>query len=518
VAFMLDVGPSAAVSTNSTRWVCVMVVWCGWKNHFAAPVVVISLSSSAPDDCAASRPSTRSPARGTSRLSADTVCEVPERVHGSPTTMSSSSPTSRSTMADQVTPVAEVRVKSIFPTDRSASVIRCARTCRVRLSSTIGSPTCTHPAGTLTRIVELMTKHMSRTTSPTARPVANGTSRMLASPPERPTRYPILVGLRYSGIDHAQHGDLVDAHLGADALAVILPHEDGHGPGALKVHRGVGGVLLPGGGLLGAVQPDAGLDARGARVDLGGAHPEPDLVAQRPRGDDAAGGRLQIALGGALLQREVHLQRPGRARAAQGDVGAVLDVRSERTARGHGDDAVADRAGLLADDADHLDGLLAVGRRADVAAARAGGRSLPDRRAGADAPVRGDVDQAVGAATGGVADAACGHGALEVVLEVDDRDRGRGAAAGGAQDDRPLRQPGRGVVEVEHREPDAEALGERGVRGALGGGDQLADLVVVRTPTLDRELNVSVLDRKSTRLNSSHVKTSYAVFCLTKKT
>src|SRR5690606_25018410 len=152
-----------------------------------------------------------------------------------------------------------------------------------------------------------------------------------------------------------------------------------------------------------------------------------------------------------------------------------------------------DRAGLLADDADHLDGLLAVGRRADVAAARAGGRSLPDRRAGADAPVRGDVDQAVGAATGGVADAACGHGALEVVLEVDDRDRGRGAAAGGAQDDRPLRQPGRGVVEVEHREPDAEALGERGVRGALGGGDQLADLVVVRTPTLDRELNVSVL-------------------------
>src|SRR5690606_2768633 len=146
-----------------------------------------------------------------------------------------------------------------------------------------------------------------------------------------------------------------------------------------------------------------------------------------------------------------------------------------------------------ADDADHLDGLLAVGRRADVAAARAGGRSLPDRRAGADAPVRGDVDQAVGAATGGVADAACGHGALEVVLEVDDGDWGRGAATGGAQDDRPLRQPGRGVVEVEQLEPDAEPLGERSVRGALGVGDQGADLVVVGPRGVD--LHVAVLVR-----------------------
>src|SRR5690606_36290174 len=33
-----------------------------------------------------------------------------------------------------------------------------------------------------------------------------------------------------------------------------------------------------------------------------------------------------------------------------------------------------------------------------------------------------------------------------------------------------------------------------------------------------KDINYSYLDRKSTRLNSSHVKISYAVFCLKKKT
>src|SRR5690606_39444030 len=36
-------------------------------------------------------------------------------------------------------------------------------------------------------------------------------------------------------------------------------------------------------------------------------------------------------------------------------------------------------------------------------------------------------------------------------------------------------------------------------------------------PDLDSNSYTSVLDRKSTRLNSSHVKISYAVFCLKKK-
>src|SRR5690606_39781747 len=38
-----------------------------------------------------------------------------------------------------------------------------------------------------------------------------------------------------------------------------------------------------------------------------------------------------------------------------------------------------------------------------------------------------------------------------------------------------------------------------------------------RIPPSQREVRVEGVDRKSTRLNSSHVKISYAVFCLKKK-
>src|SRR5690606_42049227 len=48
-----------------------------------------------------------------------------------------------------------------------------------------------------------------------------------------------------------------------------------------------------------------------------------------------------------------------------------------------------------------------------------------------------------------------------------------------------------------------------GVRAVCAGGDQ-ADLTLRLTA-------VAMVDRKSTRLNSSHVKISYAVFCLKKK-
>src|SRR3712207_8731381 len=41
--------------------------------------------------------------------------------------------------------------------------------------------------------------------------------------------------------------------------------------------------------------------------------------------------------------------------------------------------------------------------------------------------------------------------------------------------------------------------------------------VIVVTPSVDEEW-VQSLDRKSTRLNSSHANISYAVFCLKKKT
>src|SRR5947208_11617276 len=48
---------------------------------------------------------------------------------------------------------------------------------------------------------------------------------------------------------------------------------------------------------------------------------------------------------------------------------------------------------------------------------------------------------------------------------------------------------------------------------------QLADFVQVKNASLENGLlHVDLVDRKSTRLNSSHQIISYAVFCLKKKT
>src|SRR5690606_41955716 len=76
-----------------------------------------------------------------------------------------------------------------------------------------------------------------------------------------------------------------------------------------------------------------------------------------------------------------------------------------------------------------------------------------------------------------------------------------GGSHGGIVDGvRPERVPaGLGVL-LAHRDPD---VGRQDV-GAGGG--------------LGRVARHEDLDRKSTRLNSSHVKISYAVFCLKKKT
>src|SRR5690606_41448706 len=67
-----------------------------------------------------------------------------------------------------------------------------------------------------------------------------------------------------------------------------------------------------------------------------------------------------------------------------------------------------------------------------------------------------------------------------------------------------------------HEGPRALRL-EAGVEGLQWSADsrQLA-LMLHSVDNKDRWL--AVLDRKSTRLNSSHVKSSYAVFCLKKKT
>src|SRR5436853_7407920 len=47
--------------------------------------------------------------------------------------------------------------------------------------------------------------------------------------------------------------------------------------------------------------------------------------------------------------------------------------------------------------------------------------------------------------------------------------------------------------------------------------DHLADLLPHRRLGDEVEVGVGILDRKSTRLNSSHLGISYAVFCLKKK-
>src|SRR5690606_41238411 len=58
-----------------------------------------------------------------------------------------------------------------------------------------------------------------------------------------------------------------------------------------------------------------------------------------------------------------------------------------------------------------------------------------------------------------------------------------------------------------------------GFRSGLGHYDEAIALLTSGTELLREHVNGRVLglDRKSTRLNSSHVKISYAVFCLKKK-
>src|SRR5690606_40691648 len=73
----------------------------------------------------------------------------------------------------------------------------------------------------------------------------------------------------------------------------------------------------------------------------------------------------------------------------------------------------------------------------------------------------------------------------------------------------PHRLPGVG------RQQPRQPLG-RGV-GPVRRRKGVVDVEVAQLGELRREGRVVLLDRKSTRLNSSHVKISYAVFCLKKK-
>src|SRR5690606_40798731 len=94
--------------------------------------------------------------------------------------------------------------------------------------------------------------------------------------------------------------------------------------------------------------------------------------------------------------------------------------------------------------------------------------------------------------------------------------------------DRLLERVGIGDGGLAERLTEAEILHERG--DALGSAQHLSRSMeeaeeaevsnhVERATALVASLNASgPEDRKSTRLNSSHVKISYAVFCLQKKT
>src|SRR5688500_19564272 len=63
---------------------------------------------------------------------------------------------------------------------------------------------------------------------------------------------------------------------------------------------------------------------------------------------------------------------------------------------------------------------------------------------------------------------------------------------------------------------DASDFGAK-LKAAGYAGGSVSAVSVKRKTAADRALSVVVTDRKSTRLNSSHLVISYAVFCLKKK-
>src|SRR5690606_41144175 len=68
---------------------------------------------------------------------------------------------------------------------------------------------------------------------------------------------------------------------------------------------------------------------------------------------------------------------------------------------------------------------------------------------------------------------------------------------------------------AQHLDAPALVLGVSAVHPKEIAGEKRR--LVAAGPGADLEEQVRVVDRKSTRLNSSHVKISYAVFCLKKK-
>src|SRR5699024_12171225 len=79
--------------------------------------------------------------------------------------------------------------------------------------------------------------------------------------------------------------------------------------------------------------------------------------------------------------------------------------------------------------------------------------------------------------------------------------------------DLPARRPGRRARRGLHRAGDRSSRQRR--RRRPPGGE--LQPVLARSPVREGQRHPHPQDRKSTRLNSSHVSISYAVFCLKKK-
>src|SRR5207249_9702582 len=75
-----------------------------------------------------------------------------------------------------------------------------------------------------------------------------------------------------------------------------------------------------------------------------------------------------------------------------------------------------------------------------------------------------------------------------------------------------------GGVRVPIERPDTASLVRQRLLANADDVDALFVLAALRVQDGYLEEGLTILDRKSTRLNSSHVSISYAVFCLKKKT
>src|SRR5690606_40827678 len=79
-------------------------------------------------------------------------------------------------------------------------------------------------------------------------------------------------------------------------------------------------------------------------------------------------------------------------------------------------------------------------------------------------------------------------------------------------------EPAQARVQRQHRAGDDQATAEQDAREQRGDEGDARSGVDLDHAEVESELLRIERDRKSTRLNSSHVKTSYAVFCLKKTT